>query len=117
VKARMTLLTLLVLAAPLGAAEMDTARLRQLATLPTVRVMAGIGFSTRDGFTLNDRTTDPSIEIAHLRKELTGDSGDAERYLRLAKLYAKAERKQEANDAYDSDEFLDREKASAKLAN
>jgi hypothetical protein len=46
----------------LGAAEMNKPRLRQLAKLPTISVVVGFGFSTGDGFYLNDQKPDSAVE-------------------------------------------------------
>lgn len=79
----MNLLALVVLACPVGAAEMDKQRLRRLVDMPTVSLTAEFCFSTSYGFYFNSMKPDPLVEIARIRKELKGDDGDAKRYLRL----------------------------------
>ena len=80
---------------------MDKPRLRQLAKLPTFEVISGFGFSETNGLIFNGEKPDrPVVEISRIRKELKGDAGDAERYLRLGALYEKVERKKESEDAY-----------------
>lgn len=95
------LLTLFVIASPTEAAEIDKPKLRQLIKLPDPNgFVMGIGFSANTGFIFAGEESDPpSVKIARIRKELKGDSTDAERYRRLRYLYAQAKRKKDADDA------------------
>ncbi len=98
--ARIALAVLLLLTGRVGAGEIDKAKLRKLAELPTVTVVAGVGFSTTSGFTFNDEKPDPAAEIVRLRKQLQGDATDAERYQRLGLLYHKIDQKKASEEAY-----------------
>lgn len=97
----MTSLTLLVLAGPVRAAEMDKAKLRLLAALPVPdNFVLGISFSSSKGFVFaGEKTEPPSVQIDRIRQELKGDDSDAERFYRLRFLYEKAKRQKEADDA------------------
>jgi tetratricopeptide (TPR) repeat protein len=101
VKKWMTALVLLVLAGPVVAGEMDKAKLRQLAKLSKLDgFVLGLSFSASKGFLFAGEKIDPPLEkIARIRKEMTGDASDAERYFRIAVLYEKAGRKEDADDA------------------
>ncbi|MGH7222126.1 MAG: hypothetical protein ACRELF_02765, partial [Gemmataceae bacterium] len=97
---RTSLIAFLVLAGQAAAAEIDKTRLRQLATLPTVSLIANFGVSTKTGFYYNDMKPDPRVEIARIVKELKGDASDAEHYVRLGIFYSKADREKESENAY-----------------
>jgi internalin A len=113
VKMRIVCLALLVLAVPTGAAEINKSRLRELAKLPTITFEFGVKFSTSDGFVMGGRKPDYLAEIARIRKDLTGDDRDAERYLRMGVLYAKLDRGREAKEASQKAVDLCRQQAKA----
>jgi hypothetical protein len=52
--------------------------------------------SSTFGFSFNGEKPDPLAEIARLRRQLKGDPSDAECYLRLGRLYSKAEKEKES---------------------
>lgn len=90
-------LSLIAGRAPAGG--LDKAKLRKLAKLPEVSVVVSVQFSSTLGFSFNGEKPDPLAEIARVRKQLKGDPSDAERYLRLGRLYAKAQLKKEEKQA------------------
>ncbi|HEY7311486.1 MAG TPA: tetratricopeptide repeat protein [Gemmataceae bacterium] len=96
----LVLLALSLIPGRAQAGSVDKAKLRKLAKLPEVGVVVGVGFSTTFGCSFNGDKPDPLAEIARLRKQLKGDPSDVERYLRLGRLYSKAERKKESEEAY-----------------
>ena len=93
------MLALILLASRVEAGTIDKPKLRKLAELPTVSVSVSIRFSTAYGFTFNDEKPDPAVEIVRLRKQLQGDASDAERCQRLSRLYSKADREKESDEA------------------
>jgi tetratricopeptide (TPR) repeat protein len=90
---------IVLLSAPALAQGPDPARLREAVHLPSVTLMAGIGFNTVDGLVLPGDTQETAAEIAVLEKALTHDASDAARHLRLAELYGKANDKKRADAA------------------
>jgi tetratricopeptide (TPR) repeat protein len=81
------LLVLLLTGSALFAGEPDRVKLRQAAHLPSIEAMTGIQWDSDRGFYLAGAPADPRPEIDRIRKAMTGDARDADRYRRLAELY------------------------------
>src|SRR5437899_12607766 len=95
-------LSLMVLAAAdLHAATPEPAsnRLRKLLKMPMVSLEAGFSLSSEEGFSVLPGKADAPREISELRKQLKSDSSDADRYSRLADLYAKAGETKQAEES------------------
>jgi tetratricopeptide (TPR) repeat protein len=90
---------IVLLSAPAFAQGPDPARLRAAVHLPTVTLVAGIGFNTEDGLVLPGDAQETAAEIAALEKALVHDASDAARHLRLAELYGKAKDQKRADAA------------------
>ena len=73
-------------AAPEGASE----RLRKLLKMPPISLEAGVSLNSEEGFAILQEKPDVTKEASKLRKEMKGDSSDAERYGKLGDLYQKA---------------------------
>jgi tetratricopeptide (TPR) repeat protein len=86
------LLLVTVLSCHGAAPETGAKKLREAVRLPTIHFGFNLVFRSGNGWSLSvvGAEDDPSAEIATLRKELKGDLSDAERFQRLAALYAKA---------------------------
>ncbi len=111
-RARMVLVALILSAGRVEAGAIDKPKLRELAKLPEISVIASVVMSSTFGFTLNEEHPDPAAEIARLQKQLTGDAGDVERYQRLGKLYHKTGKDKESEEAYSKCVALCREQVS-----
>ena len=100
-------LFLLMLVATMGcygaAPETGAKKLREVARLPTIDLAFGLKFQSGNGWTLSvvGVEEDSTAEITSLRKELNGDLSDAERFTRLAALYARANDKTNLQAAAD----------------
>jgi Flp pilus assembly protein TadD len=94
------LVWLALCAAPSAAHAVDKDKLRELPKLPTVEVMAGVGFNTRTGLYLAGERRDIKAEIAALQKAMKGGAGDGPRYRQLGDLYAEAKEDEKAKTAY-----------------
>jgi tetratricopeptide (TPR) repeat protein len=73
-----------------SAQEGNLDKLRQAAWMPSVTIMAGVGFSSEGGFSMMHEKPDPKPRIESLSKQLRGDDSDADRYLRLSRLHSQA---------------------------
>lgn len=107
-------LTLTVMLTKSGAAQIDKTKLRNAATLPTVVTAAGYEFSSTHGFKTSAEKSDISAEIPALRKAMRGDTSDAERHYRLGRLYAEAQDRPRAQEAFVKSVALFRQQVKAR---
>src|SRR5262245_9709398 len=89
----------LLLPCQAGAQEVDKAKLRKAAQMPRLHVSVGLGGSSTSRVDSHAQQPDPQEAIKALRKELKGDSSDADRYHRLAELCKEAKDEKGRQDA------------------
>lgn len=111
------LLMFMTLSASAAAAEFDRAKLRELAQLPTLTFLFGVGVNSEDGVVLMGEKVDAPAEIAVLLKQMKGDASDAERYQRLARLHAMQQQKDEGKQARAKATELYRQRVQAEPKN
>jgi tetratricopeptide (TPR) repeat protein len=99
VRAAFSLLSILFLAGHAQAGQVDKAKLRELAELPTFCVAFGFRFSSSVGFYLGEQR-DRLLEIARLQKRLKKDVNDDERYEILGRVNWLEGREKEADEAF-----------------
>ena len=75
-----------------AAPETGAKKLREVVRLPTIDLAFELKFQSGNGWILSvvGAAEDSTAEITSLRKQLKGDLSDAERFTRLAALYARA---------------------------
>src|ERR1700758_4831169 len=84
------LCSLLVFAAQGATPELGKNKLRRLVKLPAISFQPEWSFDPESGFTLGSAEQERTSEIKALRAELRDDPDDADAYLRLSTLLAKA---------------------------
>ncbi len=88
-RAIMVLAWLLAALSVRGAApELGKEKLRKLVRLPAIVFQAEWEFDPERGFVLGSGDREALAGISEMRKELTADAGDAERYENLGELYS-----------------------------
>src|SRR4051812_27063789 len=97
-----------------AAPEPGTERLRKLLKLPMISLETGFSFKPEGGFSPSDTKVDVSREISEARKELKGDSSDAQRYTRLGDLYAKSGDAKKSDDSYHKAATFFRQQAATR---
>lgn len=116
-------LTSILVAALLGTASLvplrtqaavDIAKLRQAAAFPTLTLSPSISFNAWAGYRSSSDQRDLLAEIAVIQKALTGKDADAERYLRLGKLYQEGNDPVRAKEAYSKSAALCRHQAAER---
>jgi tetratricopeptide (TPR) repeat protein len=93
------LLVLLLGGRALLAGEPDRVKLRQAPRLPSAEASVGVVWDSGRGFSLPGEPADPGPEIDGLRKAMTGDASDAERYHHIAELYGRRKDEPRAREA------------------
>src|SRR5207248_115940 len=110
------LLAIVALGLPVRGAtpESGADRLRKLLKLPLVTLEAGVSLNSEEGFSILQSKSDVPHEMTEVRKQLKGDSSDAERYGRLGDLYQKSGDPKRAVDSYAKSVSLFRKQISAR---
>src|SRR5579872_3104070 len=95
------LLALAILSGSTAAQDVNLARLREAARMPSVYVGFGLRINSVRGLSrvLVDDRPDLRSQIAALRKQLRGDATDADRYFRLRQLHERLEDDKGVEDA------------------
>jgi tetratricopeptide (TPR) repeat protein len=99
---------------PAATPESGADRLRKLLKMPTVSLESGFSLNSEEGFSLSQNNPSALKEISEIRKQLKGDSSDAEAYARLAELYAKASDSKKADECYQKAAILFRQQAATR---
>lgn len=87
------------------AQQVDKDALRKLVRLPQMNIEGGLPFIGYNDFFRRPKSVDPK-EIEALKKALRGDASDAPRHLKLAELFARQNRRDEAAAAFAKAESL-----------
>src|SRR2546421_2772100 len=94
--------------------EPGSSRLRKLLKMPMVSQEAGFSLNSEEEFSILPGKADAPKEISELRKQLKGDSSDAERYSKLGDLYAKAGDTRKADECYQKSAVLFRQQVATR---
>jgi len=89
-------------------------RLRKLLKFPAVSLDAAFTLNSEEGFSMLEAKADAPREIVEVRKQLKGDSSDAERYSRLGELYASSRDRKKADECYGKSAGLFRQLVASK---
>ena len=111
---RIKIISLLLLSAftlRAAAPEGNKEKLRKLCKLPIMSFGAGVSFDTERGFSMFHEQLEAPVEIARLKRELTGGVEDADRHYRLGNYYAESGDRLNSKRSFDKAMELHRKKA------
>src|SRR5260221_59681 len=97
--------------------ELGKEKLRKLVRLPAIVFQAEWEFDPERGFVLGSGDREAQARISEIRKELTADAGDAERYENLGELYTSVSDLKNAESAWDTAAGLYRRRGGVEPEN